>query len=322
MRPAEGSSGPVAGEAARFVAHRRALGRRFDTEAAALALFDRCLSAAGVHSLSEVTPTIVEAFLCSRPRHHPRSFNHLVGVLRRFFEWLVARGTLEHSPLRVLPRREGPGRHAVLFGPEHASRLLQLAAALPDLPGTRLRGQSFHLAFALLYGLGLRVGEVCRFDVSDFDPRRRLLVVRNTKFGKDRLVPFGPRLHEALTSYLARRRNIDGGLVDDAPLLTVWSTARLRRQTIGRVFRQIEPQLGLESLAAPRVHDLRHSFAVNTLLRWYRSGADPGARLLQLSTFMGHARPESTAVYLTITPDLLYVAGRRFEASSAIGRLR
>lgn len=322
MRPAERPPGPLAVEIGRFVAHWRALGRRFDTEAATLALFDRNLSALGVRSLAEITPAVVEGFLCSRPRHRPRSFNHLVGVLRRFFTWLVARGVLACSPLRVAPRREGAQRLPVLLGPEHAQHLLQLAAALPDLPGTRLRGPVFHLAFALLYGLGLRVGEVCRLDVSDFDRRQRLLIVRGTKFGKDRWVPFGPRLHEALLFHLARRRAIDGRFADDAPLLTVRPPARLGRQAIGRVFRQLVPQLGLETSAAPRLHDLRHSFATRTLLRWYRSGADPGARLLQLSTFLGHVRPESTAVYLTVTADLFEEAGRRFEAFSAGGRPR
>ena len=67
----------------------------------------------------------------------------------------------------------------------------------------------------------------------------------------------------------------------------------------------------------PRVHDLRHSFAVGTLLRWYREGADPAARLLHLSTFLGHVDPASTAVYLTITADLLQAAGERFERFAA-----
>ncbi len=82
------------------------------------------------------------------------------------------------------------------------------------------------------------------------------------------------------------------------------------------VFRRLRPDLGLSlplGVSPPRIHDLRHSFAVGTLLRWYRSGIDPGQRLLQLSTFLGHVQPESTAVYLTITSELLRVAGDRFE---------
>jgi site-specific recombinase XerD len=101
-------------------------------------------------------------------------------------------------------------------------------------------------------------------------------------------------------------------------LFAVHAGGRLRRQQIGKVFRQLLPQLGLTVEAGastpPRVHDLRHSFAVRTLLRWYRTGVDPGQRLLHLSTFLGHVQPESTAVYLTITGELLAEAGCRFEA--------
>ena len=85
--------------------------------------------------------------------------------------------------------------------------------------------------------------------------------------------------------------------------------------TISQTFHALVPHLGLvipAGVASPRVHDLRHSFAVGTLLRWYRDGTDPTARLLHLSTFLGHVDPASTAVYLTITADLLQVAGERF----------
>lgn len=81
-------------------------------------------------------------------------------------------------------------------------------------------------------------------------------------------------------------------------------------------FHKLVPRLDLdipEGVSPPRLHDLRHSFAVGTLLRWYRSGMDPSARLLQLSTFLGHVSPASTAEYLTITSDLLREAGKRFE---------
>ena len=72
-----------------------------------------------------------------------------------------------------------------------------------------------------------------------------------------------------------------------------------------------------DGVSPPRLHDLRHSFAVGCLLRWYRDGLDPQVRLCQLSTFMGHVEPRSTAVYLTITPALLAEASRRFEAFAA-----
>jgi integrase len=191
-----------------------------------------------------------------------------------------------------------------------------VTGSLPDTRSTRLRGLTYRMVFAVLYGLGLRVGEVARLRIGDIDRDRRLLVVRETKFGKSRLVPFGPVMGERLEHYLARRREGGGGSTDQDALFSVQANNQLGRSTIGRAFRDLLPLLNLDipdGHALPRVHDLRHSFAVGTLLRWYREGLDPAQRLLHLSTFLGHVNPESTAIYLTITDALLQEAGARFE---------
>lgn len=260
---------------------------------------------------------MIEAFLAVRPRSRPRSYNHLLGVLRRLFQWLVARGHVAHSPVLCPTRRASIAPAPFILAPESAGRLLDLATDLPDAPGAALRGLTYHAIFALLYGLGLRVGEVCRLHVADVDRSRQLLLIRDTKFGKDRLVPFGPRVGAMLERYLAARHARDRHLAADAPLFAGRVGKRLGRQQIGRVFRGLLPALGLTVPAGtspPHLHSLRHSFAVLTLLRWYRTGVDPAQRLLHLSTFLGHVQPESTAVYLTITSDLLGAAGQRFEA--------
>jgi integrase len=272
--------------------------------------------AQGVTSLDAITPALIEAFLATRPRSRPRSYNHLLGVVSRLFQWLVARGYFSRSPVLCPTRRAVSLRTPFIVEPEQARRLLRLAARLPDAPGATLRGPTYHAIFAVLYALGLRVGEVCGLDLVDFDGERQLLVIRNTKFGKDRLVPFGPRLGKMLDRYLAKRHARERRLPDNAPLFAGRAGGRLGRQQIGRVFRALIPALGLtvpQGTTPPHVHDLRRSFAVQTLLRWYRAGINPAERLLHLSTFMGHVQPESTAVYLTITADLLGEAGRRFE---------
>lgn len=312
----QGFASPLANGISQFIAHKRVLGRRFDTEVYALRLFDRHLVAEGIAKLDAITPAAIETFLAARPRVRPRSYNHLLGVLRRLFQWLVARGHFERTPVLCPTRRASVARLPFIFTPEAARRLLDLAASLSDVPGVALRGPTYRAIFALLYGLGLRVGEVCRLDVADVDEDRRLLVIRDTKFGKDRLVPFGPRVGAMLERYLTRRRALDRHLADDAPLFGGLAGGRLQRQQIGSIFRGLLPEIGLAVPAGtspPRLHDLRHTFAVRTLLRWYRSGVNPAQRLLHLSTFLGHVQPESTAVYLTITSDLLAEGGRRFE---------
>lgn len=200
-----GLSSPLAEPIRLFLAHKRALARRYFVEEKTLRLLDRYLVETGVQSLQEVCPEVLDDFLASRPRTTPRSYNHLLGTLARLFQWLVDQGTLERSPLRARSRRQTVQRIPFLFDPPTARRLLDRAEQLPDNPRAPLRGLTYRTIFALLYGLGLRVGEVSRLRRSDVDFDRNLLVIRLTKFSKSRLVPFGPRLAATLHHYLEVR---------------------------------------------------------------------------------------------------------------------
>jgi integrase len=155
-----------------------------------------------------------------------------------------------------------------------------------------------------------------RLRVGDVDLSRQLLVIRDTKFSKSRLVPFGPRIGQLLADYLARRAQRSGPLSAEALVFSFDGRKAISLTAMGHTLHRLCAELELPippGGSRPRVHDLRHSFAVGTLLRWYREGIDPSTRLLHLSTFLGHADPASTAVYLTITPELLAQASRRFE---------
>ncbi len=271
-----------------FLAHKRALGRKYRTEEATLRLLLAFTGQRGVTDLRQLTPCLLDAFVASRPRARARSFNHLVGILGCFLDWAVTQHYLEAAPLHTTRRRETASRLPFLFDTAQARRLLEAAAALPDNPRATGRGPAYHAIFALCYGLGLRAGEACGLRLGDVDAGRQLLVVRGGKFGKSRLVPHGPR----------GRHSVHPGSAS---------------QTFHRLVTELAFPLP-DGVSPPRLHSLRHSFAVGCLLRWYREGADPQARLYRLSTFMGHVSPASTAVYLTITPQLLAEAGRRFEA--------
>jgi site-specific recombinase XerD len=299
-----------------FVAHKRALARKYVVEAKTLALFARTLADEGITDVAAVTPKIIEEFLASRPRSTPRSFNHLLCVLRVFFDWCVDFELCSVSPVQVRSRRRTAQRLPFLFDLAHAQRLISAAAALPDQGSTVLRGATYTTAFALLYGLGLRVGELARLTRADLDLDRQLLIIRATKFGKSRLVPVGPRLMARLTTYLAQRERAMGkSLASNAPLFALRGGRAIHPGTLSQTFHQLVTRLNFpsrEGVAPPRLHHLRHSFAVGTLLRWYRTDGNPAARLLHLSTFLGHVDPASTAVYLTITPELLDAASERF----------
>lgn len=301
----------------RFIAYKRALGRRYDNEAKALSLLDRYLAEQDVPNLEQVTPQLIEAFMASRPRQHARSYNHLLGTVRRLFNWLVGQQVLARSPVLTSPRRVRTSRRPFIIDPPTARRLLKLAQQLPDNPRAVMRGANYHALFAILYGLGLRVGEACRLQFGDVDLSRQLLVIRETKFYKSRLVPFGPRMATVLHDHVQARNAQGTSPSTESPLFSFTAGRSINPCTVSQTFHALVPRLGLEippGCAPLRLHDLRHAFAVGTLLRWYRSGVDPGAGLLKLATFMGHVDVSSTAVYLTITDTLLKEASRRYEA--------
>lgn len=300
-----------------YLDYKRALGRKFITEAGALHLLDRFLRESAIADHAALTPYLIDSFLASRPRNRPRSFNHLLSVLRCFFSWLVRQGRLTLSPVRTRPRPSSR-RLPFLFKPEEVWRLLTAAAQLPDNSRASHRGAVYSLIFRLMYSLGLRVGEITRLCHQDVDRDRRLLVIRETKFGKSRLVPFGPKVGEHIEAYLTQRITWYGPWQPDDPLFAFSNghKAPLWPETVSQTFHHLLPKLGLRAspdTASPCLHCLRHSFAVQTLLGWYRSGIDPGKRLLHLSTFMGHCDPASTSWYLTITDELLAEANHRFE---------
>jgi len=177
-----------------FLSQKRAIGRRFDVEESALQLLDRFVNDKGIVRLEQITPNFIESFMKSRPRQRPRSYNHLLCTIRRLFDWLVIHDCVPCSPVQLRSKRQNSERLPFIFDQTNARRLLAAARKLQDNPRAPMRGLTYYTIFAILYGLGLRVGEVCRLKIDDLDFERKLLVIRKTKFYKDRLVPFGPKM--------------------------------------------------------------------------------------------------------------------------------
>ena len=138
----------------KFIAHKRAHGRKYHSEARELALLVRFAAEHDVSCLSGLTPALLEDFLGSRPRPHPRSFNHLLGVVQCLLDWAVTWGLLEASPLQARRHRVTAARIPFLFDPVQARRLLDAAAALPDNPRAPSRGPTYHAIFAYAMGSG------------------------------------------------------------------------------------------------------------------------------------------------------------------------
>jgi integrase len=178
---------------------------------------------------------------------------------------------------------------------------------------TPLRVVTTQTLIGLLAVTGMRIGEVVALDDDDFDQTDGVLTVRHAKSGKQRLIPLHPSTIAAVSDYRALRRSVFPRPDCEALLL---SSAGTRLTTIGAgaTFTKLARRAGLQPRSGacrPRPHDLRHSFAVTTLLGWYRDGGDVAARLPLLSTYLGHTEPANTYWYLSAAPELLAEAARR-----------
>jgi integrase len=246
------------------------------------------------------------------PREGHRSWaSARLSVVRRFATHL--RGidpVTEVPPTDLLPGRT---RRATPYLYSEAD-IADLIAAAGTLH-TPYRVATYRTLIALLVVTGMRVGEAIGLDRNDFDATNSLLTVRNGKFGKSRELPLHSSTVTALGDYL--RRDDRPHQPPDTPALFV-STAgtRLVYTNVQPTFHQLIRRATIEprsALCRPRLHDLRHSFAVNTILDSYRDGCDPGARLALLSTYLGHVDAGKTYWYLSAAPELLQLAGDRLE---------
>jgi integrase len=175
---------------------------------------------------------------------------------------------------------------------------------------------TYHCLFGLLSVAGLRLGEARNLELQDVDLKAAVLTIRGTKFGKSRLVPLHASTCKVLADYIARRqRHWAARPVSSYLLVSSWGN-RLDSGQIHRAFYALSRQIGLRGVSdshGPRLHDMRHAFATNTLVRWYKSGEDPGRRLPILSAYLGHVHVEDTQWYLSGSPELMREAMRRLE---------
>ena len=180
---------------------------------------------------------------------------------------------------------------------------------------------TYQILISLLAISGIRIGEAIGLDDEDLDAGRELLVVRHAKYGKHRLVPPHPSAVCALARYAGFRRHAQPRPASPALFLSTAGT-RLWHSNIGLTFARLAGRAGITRRSAscrPRIHDVRHSFAVATVLGWYRDGADIPALMPRLSTYLGHTDPQHTFWYLSAAPELMALAGQRLEAHLAGG---
>jgi integrase/recombinase XerD len=189
-----------------------------------------------------------------------------------------------------------------------------LMAAVSRVTSFPLRAQTFRCLIGLLATTGMRVGEAVRLERGDVDWSDGVVIVRHSKFNKSRELPLDPSTLNALNSYAEFRDGYVNRPTSSTFFISTKGTPVIYGD-FGCTFRKllVASRVGEGSSVRPRIHDLRHSFAVHTLVNWYRAGEDVGALLPRLSTYLGHLSPSYTYWYLSAAPELLALAADRLE---------
>ena len=299
----------------RFIATRRTLGRKFVTEEDDLRAWDaflhrkkaitmdRTVFDQWAKTLGHLNPTTqakqlyaVHGFLAYYAREHPRCF--------------------VPDPAGF-PKRS-PQRLPCLVSAAEMSRLLAAATQLGNRRSHPVRSQTIQMALTLLFCCGLRAGELLRLRLQDYEAADQLLRIKDTKFNKSRLVPLSASVAQALEHYISERRCFR--IATEPESILVWSSRRpvpnaaYTLPGFTEIWKRLCMSVGVidERGRPPRIHDLRHSFAVAALQRWYEQGENVQARLPHLSTYLGHAGPAASHYYLHLTPALRSAASKRF----------
>jgi len=294
------------------LALRQSLGYQDRSLRSLLALFDRYLVMQG-RTDPWLTRDVVEAWVSANPGLKGVSRRHRYSALR-----VLGRFIADQYPQTYLPGptpRLASGFRPHIYTPAEIHALLREAARLTPIGS--LRPRTFVTLIGLLYCTGLRVSEALALRLADADLDDGLLIIRHAKFHKSRAVPVPPDVRHALAAYAEARCQYHRRTDPDAPFFSNEWHRPCSYPVVIATFLALARRAGLRGAPGqrgPRLHDIRHTFAVHRLLDWYRDGGDVQARLPLLATYLGHVCLVSTQVYLDITAELLHEAARRFHA--------
>ena len=286
---------------------RRALGYKLARQGQLLHDFACYLD---IHGADHVTVDLAVAWSTLPRQAQPIWWHQRLGVVRGFAAYQVAIDPRTEVPPKDLLVRNSHRRAPYLYSSSEITSLMR-AAGMLCYP---LKAATYETLIGLLACTGMRVGEAIRLDRADVDLDCGVITVLHSKFGKSRRLPLHKTTAQALAAYDRHRDELCRHPKDDSFFVSLRGT-RLNHSVVDAVFRALGQTAGIDRTARgnPRAHDLRHSFAVETLVGWYRSGSDAGARLPVLSTYMGHTSPSSTYWYLQAAPELLSLAAQRLE---------
>lgn len=297
---------------AKYVALRRALGTQLREPAVSLEHFVDLLDREGAEF---ITTEIALRWARQPTAAQPATWARRLSLVRGFAAWLsLFDPRTEVPPRRVLEaryRRKKPH----IFTDQEIEQLMAAASRLHSPTG--LRALTYATLIGLLAATGLRPGEALALNVSDVDLPHGILAIRQTKFGKSRLVPIEDSTRAALVLYAQQRDELCPRCHTEA-FLVAEQGRRLQDCTARRTFAKLSVTVGLRKPVAgrrigrgPRLQDFRHTFTTRKLLEWYRAGSDVGREIPKLATYLGHVEVGLTYWYIEAVPELLQLACER-----------
>jgi integrase/recombinase XerD len=296
-----------------YIEFKQSMGMRFRTEAVILNAFGRAM---GNINIADVAPDPVLHYLAGTgtvTAFWHRKFEALTG----FYRFALSRGHISSCPLpTIIPKRPAPFR-AYIYTHDEFHKLVELTDLLDNNRRCQVQSATFRTLLLLLYGTGIRISEALSLTITDVDLPASLLTVRNSKFFKTRWVPVGPQLTAVLAGHIKARRLLRRPTGYNSHFFSTRHGDALTRRAAERIFRFLCQKVDIHRIDGgrfqPRLHDIRHTFALNRLLSWYREGADVQRLLPFLSTYLGHVDVAATQRYLAMTPELLQEASLRFQ---------
>lgn len=291
---------------------KQALGRRYHTERGVLHRLDGFLALGDRDLTSETFPD----WCATLQKLTPRTRLEYLRIVRNLCVYRRRRQPAAFVPDKQVSRHQHQRFRPHLFTDAEVVHLLATADALTPTAMSPLRRETIRLAIVMLYTTGLRCGELVRLTVGDYDSAEHTLQIRDSKFYKSRVVPLSADGVREIDGYLALRRHRRLPVSPDSPIL--WHAYRSGHpwtaDAFGHRMHALFQSAAVRTAAGrvPRVHDFRHGFAIEALLRWYRAGANVQAKLPFLATYMGHASIVSTEYYVQFIEPLAASASERF----------
>jgi len=305
-----------------YVTVRRSLGYDLSFDERVLRVFTRFADREGA---DHITVDLFLRWKTAYGKANNNTWGHRLGMVRGFANWMKGYDERTEIPPPGLIPFKWQRPRPYIYSDEEVAELVARATKLRSCYG--LKGWTCSTLFGLIAVTGLRINEALKLDDDDVDLDAGVITVKRGKNGKARYVPVAPSTVERLAAYRAERVRLLGVTIgaffrlDDGRRLTEWS-ARYNFALVSQEMGLRKTQRFCRHGRGPRIHDLRHTFAVRTIMGWYRKGLDPDREMIRLTTYLGHVKPDHTYWYIEAVPELLQLASKRAEHSLAEGAAR